>query len=234
MKTGIIDAGGGLRGAYAAGVLDRCLDMGIHFDVGVGVSAGSANLLAYAAGQRGRNRPFYVEYPQRREYMGWGNFLRKRSYLDLDYIYGTLSDSGGENPLDFPAIMASSMELCVVACNAETGEAKYFDKGDIGQDDYSILKASSAIPFVCHPYEVGGHPYYDGALGDPIPIEKAFQMGCDRVVLILTKPSICRKLWSAGPWPGSPPRQPNSSASGPVVTTTALIWQRPMRPRGGS
>lgn len=120
--------------------------------------------------------------------MSWGNFLRKRSYLDLDYIYGTLSNSGGENPLDFPAIMASSMELCIVACDAETGEVKYFGKDDIQQDDYSILKASSAIPFVCHPYEVKGHLYYDGALGDPIPIKKAFQMGCDRVVLILSKP----------------------------------------------
>ena len=31
-------------------------------------------------------------------------------------------------------------------------------------------------------------PYYDGALGDPVPVEKAFQLGCDRVVVILTKP----------------------------------------------
>ncbi|OUQ60721.1 hypothetical protein B5E56_06080 [Flavonifractor sp. An112] len=84
--------------------------------------------------------------------------------------------------------MASSMELCIVACDAETGEVKYFGKDDIQQDDYSILKASSAIPFVCHPYEVKRHLYYDGALGDPIPIKKAFQMGCDRVVLILSKP----------------------------------------------
>ena len=30
--------------------------------------------------------------------------------------------------------------------------------------------------------------YYDGALGDPVPVEKAFQLGCDQVVVILTKP----------------------------------------------
>lgn len=27
MKTGVIDAGGGLRGIYAAGVFDRCMDV---------------------------------------------------------------------------------------------------------------------------------------------------------------------------------------------------------------
>lgn len=188
MKTGIIDVGGGLRGIYAAGVFDRCMDMGVRFDVGIGVSAGSANILAYAAGQRGRNYPFYAEYPFRKEYMSWKNFLWKRSYLDLDYIYGTLSNSEGENPLDFPAIMASSTEFCVVACDAETGAVKYFGKDDIEQDDYSILKASSAIPFVCRPYEVKGRLYYDGALGDPVPIKKAIQMGCKLMVLILSKP----------------------------------------------
>ena len=32
-------------------------------------------------------------------------------------------------------------------------------------------------------------PYYDGALADPVPIEKAFQCGCDKVVLVLTRPA---------------------------------------------
>lgn len=179
--------GGGLRGVYAAGIFDYCLDMGIRFDLGIGVSAGSANVSSFIAGQK-RNYPFYVEYPFRKEYMSVGNFLRKKSYLDLDYIYGTLSNSDGENPLDFQSFLNNPMEFIAVAADAETGSTKYFDKSDMHQDDYSVLKASSAIPFVCHPYEVNGVLYYDGALGDTVPIQKAFDWGCDRVVLILTKP----------------------------------------------
>lgn len=188
MKKGIVDVGGGLRGVYAAGVLDYCLDVGLRFDLGIGVSAGSANLFSFIAGQRGRNYPFYTEYPFRKEYMSIRNYLFKKSYLDLDYIYGTLSNSNGENPLDYPKFMANPMEFFAVATNAETGEVKYFSKADVRQDEYSILKASCAIPFICHPYAVNGVPYYDGALGDAVPIEKAFTWGCDKVVLILTKP----------------------------------------------
>ena len=81
-----------------------------------------------------------------------------------------------------------------MASNALTGEVKYFDKTDMKQDDYSILKASSAIPFVCHPYKVDGTPYYDGALGDPVPVERAFQMGCDKVVVILSRPKDLLRL----------------------------------------
>lgn len=188
MKTGVVDVGGGLRGIYAAGVFDWCLDHDIRFDLCIGVSAGSANVTAYVAEQRGRNYRFYAEYSFRKEYMGIGRFLRKRSFIDLDYVYGTLSNSDGEAPLDYPKIIESSSEVLVVATNAETGEVKYFDKGDMKQDCYDILKASSAIPFVCHPYSVESIPYYDGALSDPVPIEKAFSCGCEKVVLILTKP----------------------------------------------
>ena len=188
MKIGVVDVGGGLRGIYAAGVLDYCMDKGIKFDLGIGVSAGSANLASYAAGQRGRNYHFYTEYSFRREYMGMHDFLTSGSYINMDYLYGTLSNSGGENPLDYQALRESPMEYYVVAADAETGEVRYFCKDDIGQDNYDVLKASSSIPFVCRPYPVQGRLYYDGALGDPVPVEKAFSLGCDRVVVLLTKP----------------------------------------------
>ena len=57
MKYGVIDVGGGLRGIYGAGVLDRCLEEDLRFDLCIGVSAGSANMASYLAGQHGRNKP---------------------------------------------------------------------------------------------------------------------------------------------------------------------------------
>lgn len=188
MKTGVVDVGGGQRGIYAAGIFDFCLENGIQFDLCIGVSAGSANVCAYMAGQEKRNFIFYSEYAFRKRYMSFGNFLFKRSLFDLDYVYGTLSNSNGENPLNYTAFRQNPAELIVVASNALTGQVHYFTKEDMKKDDYSILKASSAIPFISHPYQVNEMPYFDGALSDPVPIEKAFQMGCDRVILILSRP----------------------------------------------
>lgn len=187
-KIGVVDVGGGLRGAYAAGVLDYCLDNGIFFDFGIGVSAGSANLVSYSARQTRRNFKFYIDYALRREYMSFGNFIRSGSYINLDYAYSTLCNSDGEYPLDCKAVLSSSTDFLVVASEAETGKTKYFSRDDVGPDYYDIFKASSAIPFVCKPYVIDGVPYYDGALADPVPIEKAFSEGCDKVVLLLTLP----------------------------------------------
>lgn len=188
-RTGVIDVGGGFRGIYASGVFDYCLEHHIYFDVGIGVSAGSANMASYTAGQNRRNFVFYTEYGPRKEYASVGNFLRKGTFIDLDYVYGTLSNSDGEYPLDYAAMIKNPMQMLVVATVAVSGKAKYFSKKDITQDNYDICKASSAIPLVCKPYSVNGIAYYDGALSDPVPVQKAFDMGCEQVVVILTKPA---------------------------------------------
>lgn len=187
-KIGVIDVGGGLRGIYAAGVFDWCLENGVKFDYGIGISAGSANLASNLSGQRGRNYLFYEEYSMRRQYMGAGNMLRSGSFLNLQYIYGTLSNAGCENPLDFEKMSANPMEWYMIATDATTGKPKYFTRSDMHQDDYRVLMASCCIPVACKPIVIDGIPYYDGALGDTIPLKKAFADGCDKVVLILTMP----------------------------------------------
>ena len=115
MKTGIVDVGGGMRGIFAAGVFDYCMDQGICIHLVIGVSAGSANAASFLAGQRGRNYEFYTEYSFEKEYMSLKNVLTKQSYLDLDYVYGTLSNSTGSHPLDFQALMDNPTPLLVPA-----------------------------------------------------------------------------------------------------------------------
>ena len=185
---GIVDVGGGERGAYGAGVLDFCMERDIQFDCCIGVSAGAANLSSYIAGQLGRNFAFYDEYSFRSQYMGVGLAVRTREYVDLDYIYGTLSNADGEYPLDYPAMVASGKQFIIVATDAATGLPAYFTMDDMAQDDYAPVKASSALPLVNKPYPVNGQPCFDGGLSDPIPVRKALDAGCDKVVVVLTHP----------------------------------------------
>ena len=194
MKTGIIDVGGGQRGIFAWGVFDRLLDEGITFDLGIGVSAGSANISSFIAGQKGRNLPFYLDYVQREEYLSPRNLRKKGCMLDVQYIYGTLSNSDGENPLDYSAFRQNPMDFLAVATEAETGKTVYLGKRTMRQNYYNALMASSAIPYVCAPQEVDGTLYYDGALSDPVPLEKAFGLGCEKVVVLLSRP-----LWEYYP-----------------------------------
>lgn len=185
---GIVDVGGGMRGVFGCGVTDFLLDNDITFDYCLGVSAGSANLASYVSRQRGRNYRYYTKYSLRPEYMSAFNFVTKHSFFDLDYVYSVLSDSDGEDPLDYKTLSQSNQIYKAVATNGETGEPHYFTKDDFRQDFYEPLKASSAIPGVCKPVSIDGTDYFDGGVSDPIPVEKALADGCDHVFLILTKP----------------------------------------------
>ena len=193
MKTGIIDVGGGFRDIYGAGVLDVCLEQGIFFDYCIGISAGSANLASYMARQHGRNYTFYMEYVFRKEYASPENWLRTRNYVDLDYVYSTLSNSDGENPIDYEAIAANPAEFYVGACDARTGTQVYFDRSYITKDHYDVFKGSSALPVFCKPYMIGDIPCLDGGICDPVPVLKAQGDGCDRIVVILTHPVDFRR-----------------------------------------
>lgn len=188
MKLGLIDVGGGMRGTFAAGVLEYCEENNINFDCCIGLSAGSNNLISFLAGQAKRNMRYYMEYAFRKEYSGLGCLFKTGSFLNLDYIYGTLASSGGEDPLDYETFKNNPADFFVVAEEIETGDTKYFTKEDFSKDNYKVLSASCNIPILNRPVVIDGKKYYDGGFADSLPIEKALKEGCDKVVVILTRP----------------------------------------------
>lgn len=188
MMIGIVDVGGGLRGAYSSGIYDCFLDQDFCADYCLGVSAGSANLITYLAKQRGRTKKFYTEYPHRKEYMSLSSMLKTGSFLSLDYLFTTLSNDDGEDPLDYETFSQCGIPLRIAATRASDGEGCFFTNEDIRKNDYAVLKASCCLPIACKPVTIDGVEYYDGGIAQPIPFQKAFDDGCDKVILVLTKP----------------------------------------------
>ena len=188
MKTGLIVEGGGMKCAYSAGVLDVFLDEKISFDYCIGVSAGAANAASFLAGQRDRNKRFYCEHSKAPEYFGVRSFLKTGNLFGLDYIYGTLSEVDGEDPLDYDAMMKNKTEFEYPATDVTTGKPRYFTKYDLAPDDFTGIKATCALPVASKAVEIDGHFYYDGGVSDSIPIWRAKEKGCDKVVVIMSKP----------------------------------------------
>lgn len=191
---GIIDVGGGMRGIFTAGIYDYLNDQGVQpFDYCIGVSAGSGNLVSYLAGQRGRNRRFYMEYAFRPEYMSMHNMLRSGSYIDLDYPYEVLSGQEGEDPVDLAAFNSSTAWYEAVVTDAATGDPIYYGKDMLAGGNFDVVKASCCVPGACRPYPVNGVPGFDGGVADPVPYKRSLAMGCDRLVVLLTRPAGYRR-----------------------------------------
>ncbi len=192
-KIGIIDIGGGLRGIYGAGIFDYLIANNIEIPYTIGVSAGSANIASYIAKQKGRNRRFYEVYSMEKEYMSLSHYRKTGSYINFEYIYGTLSNEDGLDPWDFDVAKKSNQDMVVVSTDANTGKSVYFYKKDFVKNDYGFFAASCCLPVFDKPYEWHGKKYFDGAVANQIPYKKAFEDGCTRVIVILTRPITFRK-----------------------------------------
>lgn len=198
--VGYIDVGGGMRGVYGAGVLDRFLDDEISFSHYIGVSAGSANIVSHLAGHRDRTLRFYRDYSYHSDYMGIKSLLKNKSYLNLDYIYSTLTNEDGLDPLNFDEFVKTKAEFLIVTTYGDTGKPFYFNKNHIERNNCYAIKASCCVPLFCNPIIKSGITYFDGGIADPIPVEKAFEMGCERAVVTLTLPKDYKKTHKFPKW----------------------------------
>jgi len=184
MKTGLILEGGGLRGAFTAGVLDVFIKEGIDFDYACGVSAGAGALCNYISGQAGRSKDVLL-CPRGDSYYGFREMFRSGKFMNLNKLYGEIIYE--EPSFDFEAYFANPTEVETVATNCVTGKAEYLKDDKTKESFCDIVKATSSLPFITGPYKIGNNYYMDGSVSDPIPVKRALEKGCERIVILSTK-----------------------------------------------
>ncbi|MBE6874477.1 MAG: patatin family protein [Ruminococcus albus] len=189
---GLTLEGGASRTVYSCGILDALLENGIMADKIFGVSAGSAFGVSYASKQRGRNYRLATEFMPTPEYMGVKHLIdpKNRSYYNLDYDYDTIPNK--LLPFDYETFGQYKGEFYAVVTNVRTGRAEYLPV-DEKDKTWQKLRASCALPMLFPEIEINGEKYLDGGIADPIPYRRAMEMGCDKNIVILTRPRSYRK-----------------------------------------
>ena len=187
MKTGLVLEGGALRAIFSSGVCDGLLKGDIMADYVAGVSAGIAYGVSYVSRQPGRNLEVVTRYANDRRYMGMGNLADKknRSYFGLRFVYDTIPNE--LVPFDYDTFAAFPGQVEAVVTNLNTGRADYLPVPRRDRRS-KVIQASCAMPLLFPIYEIDGQPYLDGGMADAIPWRRALDQGCDRVVVVLTRP----------------------------------------------
>lgn len=183
-NSGLVLEGGGNRAIYTSGVLDAFIEKGIEFPYVIGVSAGSCNATSFIAKNYRRQHDIVINYSNDKNYMGLGNILKGHSFLNTDWIFGELAYD--ILPLNQDEFDKSNTVLCAVATNGLTGKPEYFYPKSM-RENCDELKASCSLPGVTNGVEIGGTTFFDGGLVDSVPLERAFDDGCKKAVVILTQ-----------------------------------------------
>lgn len=190
MTTGLVLEGGAMRGMFTAGVLDAFLDHHIRADRVVGVSAGALFGVNYLSGQRGRVIRYNKRFNADRNYMGLRPLLREGNIVSTDYAYDRVPRL--LDPFDDEAFQASGIPFDAVVTALSDGQPSYIRIHSVFQQ-MDVLRASGSMPFVSRPVELEGQLYLDGGIADSIPFRYLADQGCEKLVVVLTRPAGYRK-----------------------------------------
>ena len=189
-NTALVLEGGGMRGIFTAGVLDLFIDKSITFDNVTAVSAGAGHAISYLSGQRKRAFDCCAGYVNDKRYCSLQSLIKTGDLFGADFIYREIPDS--LNLYDYDAYLAQNATFRAVVTDCETGRAEYAVLRDM-RTDMDYVRASASLPFVSRIVDIGGGKFLDGGIADPIPFEHMLDLGCDKVVVVLTRPYGYRK-----------------------------------------
>ncbi|TAL32364.1 MAG: patatin family protein [Spirochaetes bacterium] len=192
-KWALVVEGGGMRGVFAAGVLNAFGKAGFDpFDLYIGVSAGACNLASHLAGQNDRNFDIIERYSSTKRFINLLRFVRGGHLMDLDWLWDvTILEYRLDLKRLFGTLHAREKEFLVAVTSMDRGEALYLRPDETTLEH--ALKVSSALPLLYR-----GNLFADteraadGGVADSIPVREAYRRGAGRITVIRTRASDYR------------------------------------------
>ncbi|WP_369925720.1 patatin-like phospholipase family protein [Xanthomonas sp. NCPPB 2632] len=172
-RIGLALGGGAAKGFAHIGVIKMLEASGIHADVVSGTSAGSVVGVLYASGMDAfqlQEQAFALDESNIRDVRLFSGGLVQGQKLQ-DYVNALVKNTPIEK-LHTP--------FAAVATQLENGDRAIFIRGNAGQ----AVRASSSIPGVFEPVDIGGRHFVDGGVVSPVPVDAARQLGADIVIAV--------------------------------------------------
>ena len=184
-KIGLVLEGGGMRGLFTAGVLDILMDHSFRPDTICATSAGATFGINLPSGQRGRVLRYNLQLAGDPRYISFRSLLRTGNVVNTDFAYRVLPDE--LDKFDYQAYSESGTDFFACVTNTRSGKPEYLKVSD-AKTQIDSIRASAALPFLSRKVVIDGEQYLDGGITDNIPLDKCIAEGCDRIVVVLTRP----------------------------------------------
>ena len=172
-KIALVLGGGAARGFAHVGVIKTLEAHGIVPDLVVGTSAGSVVGALYAGGYGGYD---LQKVALQLEQDSVGDFaLPDRGFIKGEQLQNYINKALQHRPIE-----KLNKPFAAVATDLQSGEMMIFRRGNSGM----AVRASSSVPGIFQPVNIGGREYVDGGLVSPVPVKAARAMGADIVIAV--------------------------------------------------
>ena len=183
-KTALIIEGGGQRGVFSFGITDTFIARNYDpFDIYIGVSNGVAVLCWYLIRETDNNLDKML-YAAKGDYLSYKNIFTGKDILKFHQMYDD-GEKMFQPSMDKIKNNLDGKEYIAVVTDAIEANAEYYSFGD--GDWMPKMIASGTLPVLVRtPSLVNGRRKFDGGVSDPLPVEKAYEMGAKKIILIRT------------------------------------------------
>ncbi len=183
-KKALIVEGGGSRGVFSFGVIDSFIKASYNpFDIHLGVSNGAVVQLWYLLAVSDYNLDKML-FSASKDYVRYSNLLLNKSIMNFEKLY---QDANKVFPIDFDRLQdnLAGKNFYVVVSDADTGKPEYIE---LSKENYiNEMLATGSLPVLMkNAIYLDGKRKYDGGITDPIPAQKAYEMGAKEIVVIRT------------------------------------------------
>lgn len=183
-EWGLAIEGGGIRGAYAAGVTDVLMENNLYASFCYGTSAGALIGANYTAHESGRTIDLMLNAMHNPKFASPINLWKKGNVFDFDWLFHRITN---RFPFDEKTFHSSSTDFFAVSFNCLTGNPIYWNKND--PEFYAGLASSCSLPlYTTKPIFVHGTPCLDGGLCERVPFHQMLLEKRKNIVVIATRP----------------------------------------------
>ena len=189
-NSALIIEGGGMRGVFAAGVMDFFIDKNIDFSSCYAVSAGAGHCCSFLSKQRKRAFNVNVDYLKNKNYASIYSLIKTGDFFGVDFIYNKIPNK--LNLYDYDTFDSYEGKFFAVVTNCLTGKAEYLQVKDL-KKDMKYVVASSSLPMLSRDVIINNIPYLDGGISDSVPVLRSIKDGNSKNVIILTRNKGYRK-----------------------------------------
>jgi predicted patatin/cPLA2 family phospholipase len=188
LRVGLAVEGGGMRGVLSGAMLSVLADRGLanSFDAVYAYSAGAINAAYFVSGGGWQSLSVYYDDLIGTDFISYRRLARGGPLVSLDFVLDVVMER--RNPLDYQRLLASPVELHLIASSVDQIKPVTFKEFSAREDVKIALKASACIPFVAGPPVVyRGERLIDGTVLMPHPFTAAIADACTHVMVIRTR-----------------------------------------------
>ena len=183
-KTALIIEGGGQRGVFSFGVTDTFINRNYDpFDIYIGVSNGVAVLCWYLIRETDDNLDKML-YAAKGDYLSYKNIFTGKDILKFHQMYEDGEKMFKPN-MEKIKNNLKGKEYIAVVTDAIEANAEYYSFGD-GEWMPKMIASGTLPLLVKTPSLIKGRRKFDGGITDPLPLEKAYELGAKKIIIIRT------------------------------------------------